>query len=41
MKNKPPEDTFYCEKTKKDWIEWAKREIEEYRNFIKFLKRKK
>lgn len=38
--NEPPEEKWYCERTKKDWIKWAEREIEEYERFIKFLKNK-
>lgn len=31
---------LYNEKKKADWIEWAEKEIAEYKNFIKFLKSK-
>jgi len=37
IKKARPDDEFYAEKSKKDWIEWAEKEIEEYENFIDFL----
>ena len=39
-KTKKVIDPFYAGKSKKDWIKWATREIEEYKSFIKFLKGK-